>query len=52
VSDDGDGDGDGDGGTFRPLIPPRTAGASQALLAIGFVFFLGLVIGFVLARTL
>ncbi|HVE93314.1 MAG TPA: hypothetical protein VNB24_00230 [Acidimicrobiales bacterium] len=43
---------DDEGETVTPLIPPRTANASQALFAIGLVFFLGLVIGFVLARTL
>ena len=35
-----------------PELPRRDATARQALLAIAFVFFLGIAIGFVLAKTL
>ena len=35
-----------------PKLPRREATARQALIAIGLVFFLGVFIGFVLARTL
>jgi hypothetical protein len=35
-----------------PKLPRREATARQALIAIGFVFFLGIAVGFVLARTL
>lgn len=36
----------------KPLLPRRTATVNQAFLAIGLVFLFGLLIGFVLARTL
>lgn len=35
----------------RPIISPRAATPQLALLAIAFVFFLGVAIGFALART-
>jgi len=38
-----------DAGREWPVKGPATA--QQALLAIGFVFFLGIAIGFLLART-
>lgn len=38
--------------TPKPLVPRRAATVSQAILAIGLVFLFGLLIGFVLARTL
>jgi hypothetical protein len=33
-------------------LPRREATARQAMLAIGLVFFVGLILGFVLGRTL
>ena len=36
----------------RPELPFRQATARQAFMAIGLVFFVGLVLGFVLGRTL
>ena len=35
-----------------PKLPRRDATARQALIAIAFVFFFGVLIGFVLAHTL
>lgn len=35
----------------RPIIPPRAATPQLALLAIAFVFFLGVALGFALAQT-
>ena len=35
-----------------PQLPRRDATARQALIAIGLVFFLGVFIGFVLAKSL
>jgi hypothetical protein len=35
-----------------PQLPRRDATARQALIAIALVFFLGIAIGFVLAKTL
>ena len=40
---------DGTAGPDWPLKGPATA--QQAILAIGFVFFLGVAVGFLLART-
>jgi len=40
---------DEDSGREWPIKGPATA--QQALLAIGFIFFLGIAIGFLLART-
>ena len=36
----------------RPQFPVREATARQAFMAIALVFFVGVVIGFVLGRTL
>lgn len=41
-----------DGDDIPETLPPRTANATQALMAIALVFFFGVLIGFVLARTL
>ena len=41
--------GDDEDGREWPIKGPATA--RQALLAIGFIFFLGVAIGFLLART-
>lgn len=46
------GDDEADVERRRALMPRRTATPGQALLAIGLVFFFGVLIGFVLARTL
>lgn len=35
-----------------PQLPRRDATARQALLAIALVFFIGIAIGFILAKTL
>ncbi|MEY2468949.1 MAG: hypothetical protein QOF21_1647 [Actinomycetota bacterium] len=35
-----------------PQLPRRDATARQALLAIAVVFFIGIAIGFILAKTL
>ncbi len=36
----------------KPLLPRRDATARQALMAIALIFFIGIAIGFVLAKTL
>ena len=38
--------------TEPPKLPRREATARQALIAIALVFFIGVAIGFVLAKTL
>jgi hypothetical protein len=45
----GEGEEDDDGVSEWPIKGPATA--RQALVAIAFVFFLGIAIGFLLART-
>lgn len=35
-----------------PKLPRRDANARQALLAIALIFFIGIAIGFVIAKTL
>jgi hypothetical protein len=39
-------------GRDKPIVPLRDAAARQAFMAIGLVFVVGLVLGFVLGRTL
>lgn len=41
----------GDDEPVRPLIPPRAATLQQAVMAIGLVFFIGVAVGFALARA-
>ena len=36
----------------KPLIPPRAATPQQAIMAVAFVFFLGIAVGFALAQAL
>ena len=48
-----DEDGDDDETTVKaPRLQRREATARQAIIAIGFVFFIGVAVGFLLAKTL
>lgn len=47
-----DGEDEGEDEPVKPLIPHRAATPQQAIMAVAFVFFLGIAVGFALAQAL